>query len=147
MVSPNDIVLIDHYAIDRHKWDNCIDRSPNGSICVYSWFLDILCPQWSALVMGDYALVMPLPIRSKFGFYALLQPLFIQQLGVFGTETIQPEIIQQFIDNIPSYIRLVDYHFNHLNPFPENRYVEQLPNLILQLNKPYADLYEAYSLR
>lgn len=147
MASPNDIVLIDHYSIDQQKWDNCIDQSPNGSICLYSWFLDLLCPQWSALILGDYAMVMPLPIiRSKLGFSALLQPLFIQQLGVFSAETIQPAIIQQFIDNIPSNIRLVDYHFNHLNSFPENLYAEQLPNLILMLNKPYADLYAAYSI-
>jgi len=146
MVSPNDIVLINHYAIDRQKWDDCIDRSPNGSICIYSWFLDILCPQWSALVMGDYALVMPLPIRSKFGLHALLQPLFIQQLGIFGTIAIQPESIQLFVNHIPSNIRLVDYHFNYLNPLPKSRYIEQLPNLTLSLNKPYTVLYGSYSL-
>ena len=146
MASPNDITLVDHYSIDRQKWDRCIDGSSNGSVCLYSWFLDILSPQWSALVLGDYVLVMPLPIRSKFGLYALLQPLFIQQLGVFGAETIQRETIRQFVDHIPSNIRLIDYHFNYQNLFPQSQNVEQLPNLILPLNKPYADLYKTYSL-
>ncbi|NWJ51717.1 MAG: hypothetical protein HXX14_12730 [Bacteroidetes bacterium] len=146
MASPNDIVLIDHQSIDRQKWDNCIDRSPNGSICIYSWFLDILSPKWQALVLGDYLLIMPLPIQSKLGFPALLQPLFIQQLGVFGTESISPVITQQFIDHIPHTIQLVDYHFNRLNSFSETRFVQQLPNLVLPLNKPYTDLYGAYSL-
>lgn len=146
METQNEIVLFDHYSIDRQKWDNCIDQSSNGSICLYSWFLDLLCPQWSALIMGDYAFVMPLPIRSKFGFYALLQPLFIQQLGIFGYGTIQPATIQQFIDHLPSHLQLIDYHFNHLNPFPDNLNVEQLPNLIMELNKPYAQLSDAYSI-
>lgn len=141
----NDIILINHHAIDRQKWDHCIDCSLSGTLCLYSWFLDILCPQWSALVMGDYAFVMPLPIRSRYGFYALLQPLFIQQLGVFGTLPSSPEIIQLFINNIPRNIRLVDYHFNHLNPLPSGSTIEQYPNLVLPLNTSYAELYAAYS--
>ncbi len=140
------IVPVAHDLIDRQKWDDCVDQSPNGTVCLYSWFLDLLCPQWSALVLGDYVLVMPLPIRSKYGFQVLLQPLFIQQLGVFGAGTVHHDIIRRFIRKIPSNIRLIDYHFNHLNSFPDCRSVQHYPNLVLSLNKTYTDLHEAYSV-
>jgi hypothetical protein len=141
----NNCVFIAHYNIDRQKWDDCIDRSSNGTICLYSWFLDLISPQWSALIMDDYAFVMPLPVRNKFGFSVILQPLFIQQLGIYGAETVESLILQQFIDKIPSNIRLVDYHFNYLNSFTDRHFFEYLPNLVLSLNKSYDGLYTGYS--
>src|ERR1700692_3437990 len=79
------IHYLKHNAIDKRRWDEAIDRAFNGMIYAKSWYLDIVSPQWDALVSDDYRAVMPLTWRRKFGVYYLYQPFFTQQLGVFTT--------------------------------------------------------------
>ncbi|MEJ8801183.1 GNAT family N-acetyltransferase [Pontibacter sp. H249] len=76
-----------HSEIDFQKWDQCIDSAPNAIVYGYSWYLDVICPNWHGIVKeapgGEYAAVMPLPVFKKFGIKYIRQPLFAQQLGVF----------------------------------------------------------------
>ena len=75
-----------HNEIDREKWDACIAASENGLVYAYSWYLDVVHPEWEALVMDDYAAVMPLTGGRKFGVEYLFQPFFVQQLGAFSPD-------------------------------------------------------------
>jgi hypothetical protein len=123
--------------IDRLKWDRCIGRALNGNICAYSWFLDIMCAGWSGLVAGDYAYIMPLPLNSRFGITYLLQPRFVQQLGVFGVVPPDEDVIKQFIDAIPLTIKVIDYHFNTRNRLIPEWNVKMRTNLVLKIDKTY----------
>lgn len=60
--------LLNHHEIDKTLWDACIAASQRPDIYAFSWFLDIECSQWKALVYGDYEAVFPLPQRKKYGF-------------------------------------------------------------------------------
>jgi len=46
------IIYHKHHEIDRDRWDECIRKSFNGIIYAYSWYLDIVSPQWEALIEG-----------------------------------------------------------------------------------------------
>jgi hypothetical protein len=109
-------------AIDRKKWDDCIRNSPNGNLYSWSWYLDLACPGWEALVAENYETVMPLPVRKKFSLKYLYQPFFVQQLGVFSVNTIKEETLKDFINSIPSDIKYTDYNLNFCNSIPSGNY-------------------------
>jgi effector-binding domain-containing protein len=49
-------------------------------------YLNAVCEsQWDALIYNDYEAVFPLPFKKKFGIKYLVQPVFCQQLGAFGS--------------------------------------------------------------
>src|SRR3972149_10763281 len=100
------IHYLKHNEIDKQKWDNCIDTCVNNIIYAYSWYLDIVCPDWNALVKNDYEYIMPLTAGKKYGIEYLYPPYFAQQLGVFSKEKISQEFVEEFLNSIPS-----DYKF------------------------------------
>src|ERR1043166_572384 len=103
------IHYLEHSAIDKPKWDRCIESSANGMIYASSWYLDLVSPGWNALVEHDYQSVFPLTRRKKFGFHYLCQPPFTQQLGLFGRESSgNEEHILQFCGSIPTKYKLIE---------------------------------------
>jgi hypothetical protein len=78
------INYIKHKDVDTEKWDRCIEQSVNGIIYAFSWYLDIVCDEWDALVDDDYESVFPLVKRKKFGINYIYPPFFTQQLGLFS---------------------------------------------------------------
>lgn len=79
----NKLKYIEHREINFTKWNNLIDSSKNGRVFNYSWYLNQFC-LWDAIILGDYEAAIPLPISSKWGIKALLQPNFIQQCNWIG---------------------------------------------------------------
>ena len=59
------IQLLKHNEIDKPRWDECIQNSPNGLIYAYSWYLDFISPKWEAMVRGDYEFIMPLTCKKN----------------------------------------------------------------------------------
>ena len=86
-----------HNEVDKKKWDDCIDNAFNGIIYAYSWYLDIVCPTWDALIEDDYEKVMPLTHNNKLGISYLYPPLFTQQLGVFSKISLSSSDVENFI--------------------------------------------------
>jgi hypothetical protein len=101
--------------IDRRKWDECIARSFNGIVYAYSWYLDIVSPEWEALVKDDYKSVMPLTWRKKYGIGYLYQPFFTQQLGVFSVEKSDADLVKKFLEAIPKQFQFVEINLNTFN--------------------------------
>ena len=79
----NKLQYVKHCEINFIKWDNLINSNKNGRVFNYSWYLNQFC-QWDAIILGDYEAAIPLPISSKWGIKALLQPNFIQQCNWIG---------------------------------------------------------------
>jgi len=113
------IRYVKHQAVDRLQWDALIGKAPNGLIYALSWYLDSVSPGWEAVVkeeQGRYVAVMPLPVRTKFGFRYLKQPLFAQQLGVFYLEAPTPQEWQEIGHVLRKRFRFVTrYSFNTAN--------------------------------
>jgi len=140
------ITSLSHNNIDKQKWDSCIQRSVNGIIYAYSWYLDIVAPGWEGLVEDDYISVMPLTCRKKFGIFYLYPPLFTQQLGVFSLNKFTEEKIHEFIEAIPRKYSFYEINLNTLNKFSSMDMIIH-PNLTheLDLIESYENILEAYS--
>jgi len=100
------IKYLERWEIDTVKWDNCVQSCQHSLAYALSGYLDGVCDnisdyskfsfddenqntseilgQWGGLVLNDYEAVFPLPWRQKFGLKYVFQPLFCQQLGLFG---------------------------------------------------------------
>jgi len=104
-----------HRNIDYKKWDECIARSFNGIAYAYSWYLDIVSPNWDALIMDDYKSVMPLTWRKKYGIKYLYQPFFTQQLGVFSVEKSDTYLVKNFLEAIPKQFQFIEINLNTFN--------------------------------
>jgi hypothetical protein len=140
------IRFVKYRDIDKSKWDGCIEKAFNGNIYGYSWYLDIVCLQWHALIEDDYNAVFPLPSRRKYFTKYIYQPYFTQQLGVFSRNHLTAEVVREFIDCIPSKYKFVDVNLNTLNKTDNlDCKVSLLKNFELDLIFPYTTLAENYS--
>lgn len=120
------ITRIQHQDIDYKKWDQTILNSETPFVFAQSFYLNATCPQWDALIIGNYESVFPLTYKTKFGFTYLPQPPFTSQLGVFGK--VNTEIEQLFFDYITQHYKLIDIELNVSNTItskyitPKNTY-------------------------
>lgn len=132
-------------AIDRAKWDRCIEQSVNSMVYGYSWYLDFVAPKWEGLVLGDYEAVMPLTCNRKLFISYLYQPYFTQQLGVFY-KTYETKLrLKDFIDAIPAKFKFIDINLNEDNDIPESAYpLKKRKNFVLDLERPYLTIYSEY---
>jgi len=107
------IRYIRHKEIDFQKWDACISHAVNENIYATSWYLDLVCKNWDALILNDYQAVMPLPWSKKWGLKYIAQPLFCQQLGVFHhSKNIN---VDDFLTSIPKLFLYVNLNLNVYN--------------------------------
>ena len=144
MSSGFQIRYLPHNEIDLSKWDDCITHASNGLIYGYSYYLNRMAKHWDALILGDYDAVMPLTWNRKYGVYYLYQPFLTAQLGIFGT-SINAATVETFLQAIPSRFRYWDFYLNYQNTFPLNNYrIYQRKNLVLNLNKPYEEIFNNY---
>lgn len=139
------IQYLKHNEIDKVRWDICVAQSCNSLPYAYSWYLDIVSPNWDALVSDNYQAVMPLTWNKKFGFKYLYQPFFTQQLGMFYKEREDSKIVVDFIKAIPKNIRFIDIHLNYRNEFEHTDIkLRKRKNFVLDINKPYEKIFKSY---
>ncbi|MCE2772601.1 MAG: GNAT family N-acetyltransferase [Bacteroidetes bacterium] len=127
------ISYVPHHAIDKGRWDDCIRKSFNGMVYAYSWYLDITCPGWDALITENYVSVMPLTHGSKMGITYLYPPFFIQQLGVFSVDKLSADEVARFLENIPSKFSYWEINLNVFNKIAGDKY-KLKPNLTHELD-------------
>ena len=145
MNDPLNIQYLLHSEIDKSKWDSCIEHATNGLVYAYSFYLEAMSKNWDALVLNDYEAVMPLTWNKKYGIYYLYQPFLTAQSGLFGNN-INPDLLEQFLNAVPKKFQYWDICLNQGNVFPvANFTLFQRSNFVLNLNKPYAELYNGYN--
>ncbi len=125
--------LFSNDMIDRKRWDAAIGHSTRPAIYAMSWYLDIMCPQWKAIVWGDYKAVMPLPTARKWVFNYVYTPAFIQQLGVFSDTMDIDECLKNAQTLLKKHFSLVDLKIHDQHNVPERN----AKNYILDLNHPF----------
>lgn len=137
------IKYIRHKNIDLAAWDACIAGSCRPLVYAGTTYLNAICnQQWDALVYGDYEAVFPLPVKRKWGIPLIYQPFFCQQLGLFAPEDFAFGYAD-FLRVIPRKFLKTGLHLNPAFPLPEN--VRLRCNLLLNLQKPYHQIYEGYN--
>ena len=140
------IHYLKHNEIDKQKWDSCIDNCLHNLIYAYSWYLDIVSPNWEALVEDDYKSVMPLTGNKKYGLHYLYPPYFAQQLGVFSNDKLPQEKVEEFLNAIPPHYKFLEINLNTHNTFalPGFR-IKKNTNIELSLNSSYESLRKNFS--
>jgi hypothetical protein len=74
----------------------------------------------------------------------LYQPFFTAQLGLFGA-SINADLLNLFLNSIPSKFRLWEFSLNHQNLFQlKNFRFFERTNFVLPLKLPYENLYNNY---
>ncbi|MBN1651709.1 MAG: GNAT family N-acetyltransferase [Bacteroidales bacterium] len=141
------IKYLAHNEINKRSWDECVKASVNGRLYAYAWYLDIVCDHWEGLVLDDYRAVFPLPYRKKFGLNYIYQPVFTQQLGLFSKVPISPQLLEDFLNQIPSKYKYVNLNLNQHN---RPKYLKSKPekrrNIEMDLLDEYGHLKEKYSV-
>jgi len=104
---------IPHKDIDFNKWDKTVLSSEFPLVFAQSFYLNATCPNWDALVIGDYESIFPLTHKTKLGFKYLPQPSFTSQLGVYGK--VNDDIEIQFYNYITKQFKLIEIELNASN--------------------------------
>jgi Acetyltransferase (GNAT) domain len=129
------IALLQRQQINDSLWDDFIEHSPQNILYAQSWYLDTVAARWAALVVIDeqgWVAVLPVPLRRKFGFWVVQQPLFCQILGVFFRDnTINANISEQLSQKLLAEYRYISTyagrflgtkctHFTHILDLTQN---------------------------
>jgi len=140
------ISYLQHKEIDKSRWDELIDKSPNGIIYAQSWYLDIVCPDWDAIVLNNYQAGMPLPRRKKYILHYIFKPFHIQQLGLFHIARINNDDINLFLNTIPKKFVVADIVLNEENIYIPGKY-ECLTkqNNKLKIDCPYNEILKGFN--
>jgi len=138
------IYYLKHHEIDILKWDEVIEKSIQGRIYASSLWLDCVSPNWEALIYGDYEIVMPLPVKRKFGMRYLAQPPLTQQIGIYCTSEIDIKIIEAFYKKMISLFSYGNINVFH-NYHPDGFSITKRKNYILSLKKQYNQINNEYS--
>ena len=128
--------------IQTELWDDCIENSTYSLPYAFSWYLDIICPSWSALVIeknGQYEACFPLPWRQKLGVKYVYPPFFIQQLGLFSRENMEAG---EFVKTALTKYNWVELY---VNPNTYHEGVVERCNLVLPLGNEQNEFYKNYS--
>ncbi|TVQ42573.1 MAG: GNAT family N-acetyltransferase [Saprospirales bacterium] len=145
------VKIIKRKKLDIKAYDNAVLGSGVNTLYAESWYLDTLLGSfWAAIVFEDYQLVMPIPYSRNYRFFfqkKVMQPLFCQQLGIFGDLNKLPKSQKKLLELFQSS-RPYTYQFNSSNrPFLEESQLtfKERKNYILPLNADYEQLKKGYS--
>jgi len=140
------IRFLTNEQIDSIRWNECINQAFNGNVYGYTWYLDLVCPGWCALVEDEYLRVFPLPAWQKMKIHYLAQPLFTQQLGIYSASPVSSRELKDFLYKIPAQFKYGDFNLSTFNKIEASgiNYKYNI-NYELSLDLPYQQLVSSYS--
>lgn len=136
------LIRLRHHEIDKKRWDAGIARSTHPLIYADSWYLDLVAPQWEAVVSDDYSILWPLTINRKYQLPMLMQPMFTQQLGIFSSQPLDKQMVTQIYKKNPYPILSLQSHAQF--EWPAARQVTSKQNAVLPLQKDYDSLQKVF---
>lgn len=94
--------------LDEEAWNKCARRHAHGRPYYQTWFLDTVCPDWDALVVGDYEAIMPLPRYTKYGVDWSIAPPWAGFLGFIGPQAQIPQE-KEWKALLPKSLKYIDW--------------------------------------
>ncbi|RYF89450.1 MAG: GNAT family N-acetyltransferase [Chitinophagaceae bacterium] len=137
------IRFLTYEQIDLEKWDQCVLQSHAGLIYSSSIFLNHMAANWSALVLDDYAAVMALPWKRKWGLSYIYPPAFTQQLGICAAEIVAEQMVNDFMNAIPAKFKFIEANLNNGNAALGQFQLRK--NYVLLLDKDFSVLQKNFS--
>lgn len=140
------IRLIHRKDIDDKRWNACVESCPDGHAFFYTWYLDSVCPGWSALAEADYHSLFPVFIKNKLGLPYLLQPIFSRYTGYLSADGFDADKSNAYLEKINQLTRYADFslHEKHHSAAPLFHEEERVYQ-VLNLQNTYEDLRKGYS--
>lgn len=134
-------------AVDENRWNAVVAMDSNRLLYGTTWYLDLVAPNWEALILGDYEAVWPFAVGKKLGVGYAFRPYGVQQLGVYASRPLQPSDWEALFAAWPAGLRYADVFLNETNHphFPKGWTMEPWPNRVLDLNQSYERIYQGYS--
>jgi len=112
----SNVQIINHNELDKVIWDKKIGASVSPSFFMLSWVLDILHPNWDALVYSHYEAFMPIPKAQKYGLTYVFQPKFIRSLSIFNEAEDQRDLIIRALKETYSLVNInLDFELKESN--------------------------------
>ena len=140
------IQYLEHKKINKKKWDECISNAGNSSVFVYSWYLDVVCEDWSALVLNDYEAVFPIASKSKYKINYVYQPFFTRYFGVFSKQKISAKLISEFVEAIPEKFKYMEFCLQEGQTVSSKAFeFNEKKYQLLDLNVKHEILFKEYS--
>ncbi len=138
-----EIKYIKNKDIDMILWNKCISRAQNGDVFGYSWYLDAVCLEWDALIVGDYQAVFPIPINKIAGIKGMNYPLFFNKSNLYISKDIDSGLSSDFLKNLP----LKFFNFNSENQTLVNKIYKfsEKNSYRLDLISSYRSIQKLYS--
>jgi hypothetical protein len=143
-----EITYLKNKDIDLLQWDKCIEKSVNGNIYGFSWYLNILAEHWDALVAGNYEAVMPLVKTRGKNSRILVQPYFGRQLGLYSRKILTNFMVNDFIGAIPKKYKHIQFNlnkYNEIDNYSNGINVSHEKIFSLDLIQPYSKIRQRFS--
>lgn len=151
--------LFQRTEINDILWNDLITNSLQGYLYAYTWYLDIVSPNWKAIIEvqnHEYLAVMPVPVLKSFGINYVKQPLFCQQLGIFSQPNYQFNEFDFLEKLCKEFTYIADYTWNYHNFKDKDLqlFIPQKVNLckqqtlqthLLSLQKTPQQIYSGYN--
>lgn len=134
------IRIVKRQDIDPRQWDILLEQSHFAHPCLRSAYLDIVCPDWCALVMGDWDAAVPVATKRKFGVKYAYQPAFVQQMGCISRDSIA---IDPFISVLKKEFSLIEITGNESDIFAGKQALRR--NFCLDIGQQYAEIRAGYT--
>lgn len=130
--------LLDHHQIDKTLWDACVSASQRPDIYAFSWFLDIECPCWKAIVYGDYEAVFPLPHRKRYRFIDALIIGYLTKDYIIYSQRPDIQLDHSLVVKILKSYRFITISLSgvDLGHFP-TKYITEKKRQILDFETPH----------
>jgi hypothetical protein len=141
------VAFLHREDLDEGRWDEVIAQSQAETLYPYTWYLDTVAANWSALVMDDYRFVMPVVWKQKYGLKYIYQPYYTQQLGIFSKEHVDPAVISKVLPVLYKKFRFANFNFNAKNLVAEDKTwsLYDKTNYVLDLSPGYNKLSAFFS--
>ncbi len=90
----DEIRWVERKGLDVEKFDALVNSISCVGVYQQSWYLDCVCDNWGAFVIGEYQAVLPIAYTIKFGQKIIYQPYFTREFNPSGSKITLFEIEQ-----------------------------------------------------
>lgn len=136
------IQYLKNNEIDIDRWDGCVRQSIQSLPYAFSFYLNVVAPSFSGIVLNNYEAILPLPTKKKIGIDYVYRPLVCQQLGIVSKKKLDDIATAAMVKAIPSKIKYINYCVSTKlsdkgNFIPKDNYIIHLDQTYPQLLANY----------
>ncbi|MBL4704704.1 MAG: hypothetical protein JKY54_09290 [Flavobacteriales bacterium] len=127
--------IIDRKKISSEAWDTMVWNDKEALFYNLSWVLDTLCPDWVAVMKGDYEGAIAIPVQRKMTVRYTYNPFLFHRASVIGN--LSTDEVDEAVWMAAKYV--------DLRTRERMEGSVEWVNCVLNLSKNHLDLVQSYS--